>query len=324
MTETISADLQGGFAAGDLPAGVTPFRHQRHEWIGTDGTVWDLTDPASGLFLVQEGVEGLHLPPMSPVHRESPNLAGASYNGYRIEARPVTWVIYIYSDDTSEDFYDLDARFWKSLKIGSTGIWRVTLPDGSSRQLTCRVIPKGTHSYDRDPGAFGWQKYVVTMVADENPFWTVPTEVPGARLTLRDESQRNFFGGGAAGGSGPDFYISPHVSEMTSELENPGDEPLYPTYRLYGPLAEAVLVIDDRPYSIAANVGAQGWFEIATHPARFAIRDNTGANRITSVSDWDFSPIPPQTTVPFSAILNGDGGGRLVIDMPPLYHRAWG
>lgn len=296
------------------------FRTQEHTWLGTDGTEWPLTRPETGVFIVQEGVEGLHLPLTDEIVRESPSLAGGSFHGYRVKPRQVVWPLYIYTDESSEAFYDLDRRIFKSMRIGKYGTWRVTLPDGSFRELKMRLQPVST-SFDRDPGRFGWQKYILQFVADEEPFWTTEGPTAGAETTFVDEGGLPFFG--PAGNNGPPLNISPASAETRREIFNDGDEPVYPRVEVRGPMDSVDFTIGDRSYTLQCDLENDGWIMVDTDPRTFSIRDHTGANRIHSISDWIFEPMPEQESTEVSVAPQGFGGGAVVVHAPPLYHRAW-
>ena len=324
MPDVVPADIFEE-PESEVPAAPLPyhsdFRIQKHTWYGTDGSVWNLDDPDSGVFLVQEAIEGLHMPLTDEINRISPSIAGSSFQGYRVTARDVVWAVYVYSDDSSEKFYDLDGRFWDSMKIGQYGTWRVTLPDGSFRELSMRQVPV-SYSFERDPGRFGWVKYPVRFIADENPFWTYPLEIPGSKVTFASEPGVDFFGGDT--GYGPQFEISPTRSETNREIYNDGDEDVYPIIKVNGPMDFVDFSIGEREYHLECDLNEGEWLKIDTRPNHFALTDHTGANRIASVDNWIFDSFPSKETTNITVFAQGLGGGSVVFDVSPLYHRAWG
>ena len=297
-----------------------PFGIMQHDWYGTDGTVWNLSDPDKGVFIVQEEIEGMHLPLVDDLNRESPSVDGASFHGYRIKPRDVVWSVYIYTDEDSEAFYDLDRRFWDSMRMGQYGTWRVTRPDGQFRELRMRQTPI-QYGFERDPGRFGWVKYPIRFLADAEPLWKVPLILPGSLTTFDSEPGLDFFGGAA--GKGPQFEISPTRSEMTREHYNDGDEDVYPVYEIKGPMDFVDFSINGREYHVECDLLAGEWIKIDTHPRRFSITDDTGANRTKSISDWIFDSFKAKETTIIQAFPQGLGGGSFMIDASPLYHRAW-
>lgn len=302
------------------PRYVSPFTTMTHTWFGTDGSVWDFTDPMKGVFLVQEGIEGLHLPTFDDIVRESPSIAGGTYHGYRVKPRAVTWVLYVYSDESSDHFFDLDSRLWKSMRIGKYGTWRVTRPNGDFREISMR-IQSGSEAFDRDPGRFGWKRYPVIFLADENPFWTVPTEVPGSRASFEDGDGKQFFGDDGSGA--PHFNIAPSRVESEQVIHNPGDEDVWPEIEITGPMDSVNLKIGTREYEVNCNLLAGEHFYIRTDPRNFRITDDEDRNRIKDISAWVFDPTPWGEDVPLVVTPNGTGGGTVVVKTDPLYHRAW-
>lgn len=326
VTEIVDPPLAGIFHT--MPADMVPpplpyhsdFGIMLHRWTGTDGSVWNLSNPDEGVFIVQEDLEGMHTPVTDDINRESPSIAGSSFQGYRVKARDVVWGVYLFTDENSEAFYDLDRRFWDSMKIGQYGTWRVTRPDGAFRELSMRPVAQ-SYSFERDPGRFGWVKYAVRFLADVNPFWTIPYEVPGSRLTVSSDVGDNFFGGDT--GVGAPFIISPSRAETSRSIYNDGDEDVWPIITIQGPMDFVDIVIGKRKYHIDCDVQGDEWFKIDTTPYNFRIYDSTGANRISSLDNWVFEPFPSKKTTKIEVLPQGIGGGSVVFDVPPLYHRAW-
>lgn len=303
----------------------SPFGIMQHTWTGTDGSVWELSHYQTGVFIVQEALEGLHMPLVDEVNRISPSAHGSTFQGYRVQARDVVWAIYIYTDDSSEAFYDLDRRFFDSMKLGRYGTWRVTRPDGSFRELSMRPVPI-SFSHERDPGRFGWVKYPVRFLADMNPFWTYPYEVAGSRSTFEDEPGDDFFGGEE--GSGPPLYLSPARVEVSREIYNDGDEDVPEIITVNGPMDFVDFDIDTgvgpaREYHLDCNLDYGEWIKIDTRPHTFSVTDHTGANRMKSLNSWIFDPFPTKETTKVNVYPQGLGGGSVVVDADPLYHRAW-
>lgn len=301
-----------------LPPPEQAFQTIEHTWIGTDGSEWDLSNPDSGVFLVQESIEGLHHPPMDLIRRQSPTLPGSSFHGYRVAERPVVWPLYIYSDESSMHWVERDRALWNALKPGREGTWRVTLPNGDYRQLRMRVEPS-PQAFERDPVRFGWHKYAIQAVADINPFWTTPTEV-GTRVSWKAAEGDDFFNDGQA----PPFNVSESSIETVKSYFNPGDEDVWPIIRITGQMNKVDFVIGGQSFTVNCNLAHEGeTFTINTDPRFFEVTDNQGRNRVRDVTTWSFRPIPPGKTTKISAIPDSDGGGSVMLDVSPLYYRAW-
>lgn len=298
-----------------------PFQEAQHTWLGTDGVEWELSRPETGVFLVQEAIEGMHHPPMDFIQRQSPALPGSSFHGYRVTERPVVWALYIYSDDSSMHWVERDRALWKSLQPGREGVWTVTLPNGDSRQLRMRIKPT-PQTFDRDPVRFGWKQYAVEAVADINPFWTSPTTIAGTKISWRGaDDVEDFFNGDD---KAPPFRIAESALSTTKSHTNDGDEAVWPRIDIRGPMQDVAIAIGDQEFTISCKLtSAQDTFTLITEPRFFSVTDNRKRNRIKDVTTWSFKPIPAGETVPISVIPNGDGGGTVELDVTPLYYRAW-
>lgn len=147
------------------PVAVDPWRGYRVVWEGWDGSSWELSDPASPVFMRKGGVEGLSMPAHQAWTSSSPAVHGQYYRGHVVEPRKVFWPVFVYSDLSSEDWVAVDRAWWRSLHPGAYGTWRV-----GDRSLSCRFVDDGNHAYDVDPSFRGWASYGVSLVADD-PFW---------------------------------------------------------------------------------------------------------------------------------------------------------
>ncbi len=230
----------GGYGIPYTPPTPAVTRSQRittgHTWIGWDGTVWPISDPSSGVFLVKGGMRGLGMPTHTRFTDESPALAGSRHRGSRVLERDVYWPLHLFSDAGSAEWVERDRAFWASLHRDKPGVWRVKV--GSSvRELACRLV-EAEDVFARDPVWYGWNTYGVRMVAVD-PFWRGPWVV---RQFDNTASTSNFFG---PSGFGPPFFISSSSQLSKASIANPGNEPSYLVYVLHGPFDEAKVGIGD-------------------------------------------------------------------------------
>lgn len=193
-----------------------------HEWVGHDGSRWELSNWRSGVFLTAEGVEGLHMPAESAwTQTQSPVAHGQIYTGGSIQPRRVFWPLFVYSDVGSDEFRDVDSRFWSTLFPGRFGTWRVTTSAGT-RELVLRADDNSGHSYPLDPHEHGWAKYGAALVADD-PFWRATQPVVKEFTSTPPE---HFYGGGPVTEpepGGPVFVFSEGNTLAGAEIDNPGD-----------------------------------------------------------------------------------------------------
>src|SRR5699024_2008381 len=96
-------------------------------------------DPKSGVRLMR-GVRGLTQPPRVRYTSQSAGVSGSRSRGGRTTEREVFWPTRVYAGDSSAAWLDYDRAWWQSLNPRRTGVWRVTRPDGSWRELVCRPV----------------------------------------------------------------------------------------------------------------------------------------------------------------------------------------
>jgi hypothetical protein len=303
------------------PAETSPWVGTKHEWVGHDGSRWELSNWRSGVYITQDGVEGLHLPGETAwVQPQSPVAHGQVYTGGSIDARPVFWQLHLYADGGSDEFRKLDSDFWQTLFPGRYGAWRVTTSAGT-RELTCRADDNSGHQYPRDPHMFGWAKYGASLVADD-PFWR------GVEPVTRKFSSaipQNFHGGGPISGpstGGPPFVISEGNTLAGAEIDNPGDIEAWPVWRVSAltQLSDIVLGVGGRELVYPGPVPAGSVLTIDTDPLdQQAFLD--GVNVTENITGWGFAPIPNGGRAPLS--LSMDGSGTVQASIHPRWYRAW-
>lgn len=292
-----------------------------HEWVGHDGSRWELSNWRSGVFLMRDGVEGLHMPAESAwVQTQSPVAHGQIYSGGSVEPRPVLWPVHVYADEGSDVFRDLDSRFWSTLHPGRFGTWRVTTSAGT-RELVLRAGDNSGFAYTRDPHYSGWATYPVSLVADD-PFWRATVPVV---KEFTSEAPENFYGGGPVGGVSPGatpFVISKGNTLAGAEIDNPGDVDAWPVWRVtaFTELTDIVLGVGGREVVFPGPVPVGSVLTIDTDPLdQQAFLD--GVNVTDLITGWGFAPIPSGGSAGLS--LSMDGSGTVQASIHPRYYRAW-
>lgn len=299
-----------------------PWQKTIHEWTGWDGSRWELSNWRSGVFMTQDGVEGLHLPQETAwVQPQSPVSHGQVYGGGTIIARPVFWPLYLYADAGSDEFRQLDSAFWATLHPGRFGVWRVTTT-GGSRELVVRADDNSGHRYPRDPHMFGWARYGAALVADD-PFWRATEPVT---QTFEAAIPENVYGGGPVGGPSPGaapFIISRGNTLMGAEIDNPGDIEAWPVWRvkaIMGEVKDVALGVGDRSVVYPGPIPEGSTLTINTDPLDQQAYLN-GVNVTGDLSGWGFAPIPSGGMAPVSLEMTGVGSVQASIH--PRYFRAW-
>lgn len=303
------------------PAQSSPWLRTRHEWVGHDGSRWEISNWKSGVFLTRDDLVGLHMPAETPwTQPQSPVAHGQIYTGGSIQARPVLWPIYLYADEGSDQFRDLDSRFWSTLHPGRVGTWRVTTSAGT-RELMLRPDDNSGFAYERDPHYFGWAKYPVSLIADD-PFWRA-TEPVVKEFT--SEAPQNFNGGGPVGSpelGGPVHVISKGNTLAGATIDNPGDVDAWPVWRVTAAteLTGIVLGAGGRELVYPGPVPVGSVLTIDTDPLdQQAFLD--GVNVTENITGWGFAPIPSGGSAGLSLSMNG--AGTVQASIHPRFYRAW-
>jgi hypothetical protein len=322
----MSAGIVYALPAPPLPPEVPLFVKTAVTWTGWDGSVWDLTAPDSGVVLVNEGVEGLHLPTFRAWTRQSPAVPGQTFAGAIAEPRDVVLPLLVFEDGTSQEWLDRDRAFWRSMHPARYGTLTVSpAGTGTSRSLRLRLVPED-HAFSMDPVFACWAAYVVRLVADR-PFW----EGQPVRAAWTSPTSQEFYET-----TGPHLVNinSGHVA-ADAEVTNAGDEDAWPVWTVIGPVTAAHMGVGDLVLDAPA-VEAGKALVIDTDPRvqtvieyDYDAGDGTEPEAFTDPVDRtadlagavDFAAIPAGGTSPINISITG--GGLLRVELTPLYWRAW-
>lgn len=291
-----------------------------HLWEAA-GISFYLTSPGIGepppeVWLLNKGIEGLGMPPHQAFTRQTALLDGQSNSGWRAEPREVFWPVLIDADASTWD--DVQTRFWRTMRPNLFGVWTVSNGD-SSRYLNCRYVSDGGAVYSSDPSVSGAEVHGLNLVADD-PWWHT-ADVSATFQTA--ETPIDFFNGGIA----PDFYIMSGNTIDSASIENPGDVPVWPTYRVDGPVTSFSIETDSSEPDVAAEITVlEGeWLIVDTNPTVQTALLYTGPSTYTDVTgdllNYNPRPIGIGLDTEFSIALFGEGS--LTISITPSYFRAF-
>lgn len=300
---------------GDVAAEAARWETMSLRWTGADGSVWDLADYSGGAVLAQGGLRGLGMPTMTRYSTAGPVVPGSRWRGMRIEDRDVLWNVFVGSDGGSADWLIKDRAWWAGLRPDVAGTWRVTLPTGSYRELTCRLVDDGDWGPEVDPVMSGWALYQVSLVADDDPLWR------GAPIdqTYTAGSSTNWLSPGGGGVIG----ISPSQTIGSATLTNPGDVEAWARWSITGPCDSAVLGVAGGTVTYTSPIASGRTVTIDTSPRVLTARDDTGVD-VSGLVTWSALPIPPGANVPLTVTLASLGAGAQVgVRIVPGYYRAW-
>lgn len=298
----------------DLPNGVEirPFYGVRFQWIGWDGSIWDLSsDKRQGAYLMP-GVRGMEMPPIKHFLRRSPGRVGARHAGFTLNEREVFWPLRMWTDDSSDAFIRQRRAFMRTLDPGKTGVWRVIQPNGESRSLRCRFVAFDTVP-DSDPVEGGWGHYGIRLEA-EDPYWYGGT----IKQSWGVGDAQEFF---VPPPSDDVFYISESASVATATVRNVGDVPAYPRWKVTGPTTDVVLGFGTKTITVPFAVPDGQQLVVETEPgAQSAYLNGVKVTKQLGSSS-KFSPVPPGEQINLS--LEMSGTGRVSMELAPAFYEAY-
>ncbi|WXW93154.1 minor tail protein [Arthrobacter phage BrayBeast] len=290
------------------PPPVSPWVRSGMVWTGWDGSEWNLSDPAGGVFITGD-VEGLGMPTHQAWVGESPAVHGQYYRGHVVEPRSVFWPIYLYSDAGTDEWMDLDRAFWRSLQPGKHGKWSVTTLRGGTRSLSCRFVDDGRHAFPRDPMVRGWASYGVTLVAD-SPFWTGEP----VRRTWSDGEESDIFA------QRMPLKIVSGSQLGSAKMTNEGDLEAWPVWTIKGPLSSVTVGVDGATVQWNVALTGSDILVIDTDPTVQCAWLN-GVDVTSQLGTANFAPIPAGHEMPLSLTMAGTGSVEASIS--PRFYRAW-
>lgn len=239
---------------------VSPWRGVSLSWRGWDGSEWELTSPAAGLFL-RPGVRGLQLPSFDRLSSSSPMVPGSRHRGTSTKDRDVFWPLYLYSDKSSAEFMERDRAFWRSLDPDLEGTWTAALPDGSRRTLGLLLIGEAADDWTHDPVQRGWAAYGINLLA-ERPYWLGETvtkswaqgDMRNFYITAEDRTTYGYPADAI-------YYLSSGGALGSATFTNDGDVPAYPVWTAIGPTTAVSFGVGGAdiivPFAIPAGYAVQ-------------------------------------------------------------------
>lgn len=291
----------------------SPWRGVKHTLTGWDGSVWEISNPDSGVVLMGDaGVEGLGMPEVKNYTHDSATVHGVEWDGFVVTGRKVFLPIGVFSD-SSDEWRALDAAFWRIFRPGKTVLWTVEV-GSQARTLRLRYSGGGTEAWDFDPVRRGWNIYGVGLFP-EQPFWEAAPIIrayePGVPV--------DFYG---PDGFAPDFHVSASNQLATATINNPGDEETFVKWTLIGPLDAGTTVgvggiTTEVPFPIAA-----GERLVLNSDPRDLTAELNGVDVMEQFTEFDYTPVPAGEAVPLSLSVNGSGSGWIEAAIVPLYYRG--
>ncbi|GAA2022563.1 hypothetical protein [Pseudokineococcus marinus] len=342
----------GVFPAAYLPPtqpfpAVPPREALELTWEGWDGSVWPLNAAGSTVRLTT-GTKGLGKGPGEHRRDSSPALPGERWLSWQAKPRPVEWDLYVFSKGDEQAYLDQEEAFWRTMSPRRPGRFTVRAPGRPARTLTCRFESDGEWAYLRDPVRFGWARYRVSLMADDQPYWEGEPVV----TAFKSAEPRSFLGGGPVGepGAGPPLVIGSGSSFARARIDNPGDVETWVEWIACGPCPPGLQlgvngkvdilgfeIADGRAVVLDGDPGRQWALEatVVTDAAgrptfdeagRVRVRDiaapGSAGDRTHELTRLSFAPVPPGRDVPLTIRMDG-GTGLVGASLVPLHDRGF-
>ena len=298
------------------PSGHPGWEKMRSTWTSWRGEIWDLTNPDMGVFIRREGVRGLGMPSITHYRDELNTIPGSTYRGTTYKAREVFWPIRLFHDAGSREYVERDDLWWRGLHPRHVGTWTIEVPGISKRHLDLRLEGDDDWAPEADPVFFGWADYGVNLLA-EQPLWYGDP----ALYRFSPAAPAPFFGGTEPGD--PIISITSGTALTNASVTNPGDEPAWGTWTVYGPNEGATLVIDGKAIEIPWEMEEGDFLRLDSSPSARTAIDQDGVDRFEDLGAVAWGSVPDGGTSSLTLTLEG-GTGAIDFAFSPLYHRAWG
>ena len=287
-------------------------------WTGWTGETWTVQgDTSSRAIMELEGRAGFGMPPVTHFFTESATLDGATWDGYRVGARPFDFPVFVTGASATEARAE-QARFMATLRPDQQGTLTVADPTGRRRFIDLRYMSGADEEFRSSTYGLYWFSHKLKMVAEQPYYYGEP--IP---LTFVNDGNVNFYGGGV-GTLAPLYYISNSQTLGNAVVTNPGDVDAWPVWKLYGPFSAATLTVGGAVIQFPVTVSAGQWIQIDTRPKKQTIVDQAGGNRWGDAGQVTFAPIPYSASTQLSlSLADTDEDTKVEVEFTPNFWRAW-
>ncbi|KQN99701.1 hypothetical protein ASF21_12905 [Arthrobacter sp. Leaf234] len=326
------------------PADSADLNGMRMRWEGWDGSIWDVCDRRSGVFLLS-GLRGLGQPTGVRFRNSPPGFHGSQHRGTRWNEREVFWPVKTWHEGKGTQFIERDRAFFDTMDPERVGRWVVVQPDGGEeRHLELRYDPEKSvdDGVETIPSLQGWARYALYLMADQ-PFWVGK---PSVKSFDPPRPEDPFFDPNGPGL----FNIGQGFTTANASIDNLGDVESYGRWYVDGETAAGAwvgvgsrtiaipfavpaghcLVIESDPTKIGAVLYQLSPAQAALSPADrmkpservFGVDLINPVNRSKQLgASPDFAPVAVGRRVKLA--VNFEGNGVVELNLPSLYKRAW-
>ena len=292
-------------------------------WAGPDGSVWDLHDAASGVFLLPI-VVGLHNPEWTRLAR--PRLGGGQRTlDVSPKPRKFELSVLVFSDDSSAHWRAVNEAWQNAWDPRDPGTLTITAPDGRWRSIDLKLESSGDYAYRLDPSQAGWASFPIQAVADDPDWLGAPVE----GLEWSQVSPPDYYP--ATGG--PPYEVAPDFQLDSAVVANPGDEPAWMVWRIRadgGPVTAATVTMAGGTFGVATSIpdGSTALIDTRAGVGLVGVWDDV-AGALLSPTDisgvltpWRPRPLPPKVTSPIGFSITGNA--TVNASFRPRFRRAFG
>lgn len=246
------------------------------DWYSPDGTVWDLLGNApSAPLWTRPGVSGIGAAPRTVTSRALAT-GGTVGRWSHADERLIAWPLGL---DVGvgflghDDLWRMFLRSWTATSpaagVPRYGLLRITRPDGTWRQLSCRY--QSGLEFQGGPDLPGQGSPVLSIVASD-PWWYGPSQ---SALHFGFTAPRSYFD--------PYETVSPTQTVGAQLITVDGDVDASPVWTLTGPALGYTVSIPGRSFTYNAPLAAGEQVTVDVG-ARTVTAAATGASRIGSLT----------------------------------------
>jgi len=241
-------------------------------WHGPDGSVLAL-NPGKGWFRTMPAVAGIGAVPVEIVSTPDPD-GGVVVEYVRAKERTIIWPLFMRGNSHTE-FLEL----WRSVVEAFTitrrlgpGRLRITRPDGTAREIPARYQSGFELEASGSDGAWTYATAPLSLLCP-SPWWqdVDPTVIAG------EESA-----GASFLGSYPTVSSGEVLGDTTALVQ--GDEPVWPTWTIRGPMTQLVATNNTRgeSFTLTHTLAANSTITISARPIR--VVDESGVSLIDKLN----------------------------------------
>jgi hypothetical protein len=276
------------------------------EWVGWDGSRWDLREGREGVVLTQQSLAFIEQFETEDFTTTAAYVDGQRHEGWRGLPREFDVQVATIGDLGALGWAATEAAWKRTMRPGRPGTFIVSDPAGGTRTLTARaksVVP----NHANDPSDTTGTVLTYGMIADD-PWWYGSTPAKFEFLGVQDPTP--FFG---RTGNGPPLYIETIAALGAATVTNNGDVDTWGIWTFHGPTPTFAARVAGR--LIAGDFALQqGEFvTVDTRPFKKSATHSNGTNVTRQLRSRQYARIPAGEQVPVEVVVYGSSHATLEI-----------